>query len=47
MLGRVAKIPSDFHQNISKEGVDFVNKVLNARFSYCKEPAENDWGTME
>ena len=27
MLGREAKIPASFNHKISKEGIDFVNKV--------------------
>jgi len=41
MLGREAKIPANFSSKISKEGVDFVNKVPYIRFSYCKEPLES------
>ena len=29
MLGREAKIPANFQSKITKEGVDFVNKVQN------------------
>ena len=36
MLGREAKIPVSYTSKISKEGVDFVNKVTNARFSCCR-----------
>ena len=37
MLGREAKIPASYSSKISKEGIDFVNKVELNLFSYCRE----------
>jgi hypothetical protein len=41
MLGREAKLPTIFHSKISKEGVDFVNKVILMILSFFKEFREN------
>lgn len=41
MLGREAKIPTSFQSKISKEGVDFVNKVIEMILSFFREPREN------
>ena len=45
MLGREAKVPANFTSRISKEGVDFVNKVKQNLFRCYKEQLERDWDT--
>jgi len=40
MLGREAKIPSSFQSKISKEGIDFINKVEFILFSFFSELLE-------
>jgi hypothetical protein len=41
MLGREAKIPASFQSKISKEGIDFVNKVARMILSFFKEHQES------
>jgi serine/threonine protein kinase len=41
MLGREAKISNTFSSRISKEGVDFVNRVIKLLSSFFKEQPEN------
>jgi serine/threonine protein kinase len=36
MLGREAKVPTNFTGRISKEGTDFINRVGIRIFSCCK-----------
>jgi serum/glucocorticoid-regulated kinase 2 len=42
MLGREAKVPANFTSKISREGVDFVNKVQQNIFRCYKEQLERD-----
>ena len=42
MLGREAKIPASYNHKISKEGIDFVNKVNNDKLRCFKEHQGRD-----
>lgn len=46
MLGREAKIPTSYLSKVSKEGADFVNKVIVVLLRCCKEPLVKDWAIM-
>lgn len=42
MMAKEAKIPSIYLSRISKEGADFINKVKNNLFSYCRGQQRRD-----
>ena len=45
MLAREVKIPSTC-KSISKEGVDFINKVKLKVFRWFRDKQKKDWGIM-
>lgn len=47
MLGREAKIPKSYESKMSKEGVDFVNRVLLIGVSCYRGLPESAWDTTE
>lgn len=44
VLNREAKVPAIYHSKMSKEGIDFINKVRLDRLSFCREPPRRDLG---
>lgn len=47
MLGREAKVPTNFAGKISKEGADFINRVSLRVFSCFRGQPGSGWATTE
>ena len=47
MLGREAKVPTNFTGRISKEGADFINRVSLRVFSCFRGRPGSGWATTE